>query len=100
MAKADKKLYRKARDSGVRKRVARVMAEASTKAEKKGGKAPKSLRKTAKQLRGVAKTLEDRAQGGPAKRKASAEKAARTRKRKAAQRSASAKKAAKTRARS
>ena len=42
--------------------------------------------------------LEDRATGGPGKRKAAAQKAAATRKRKAAKRSAAAKKAAKTRA--
>jgi hypothetical protein len=43
---------------------------------------------------------EDRVTGGPAKRKAAAKKAARTRKQNAAKRSASAKKAARTRAKS
>jgi hypothetical protein len=44
--------------------------------------------------------VEDRVSGGPAKRKAAAKKAARTRKQNAAKRSASAKKAARTRAKS
>lgn len=42
--------------------------------------------------------IQDRLSGGPAKRKAAAKKAARTRKQKAKKRSATAKKAAKTRA--
>jgi hypothetical protein len=48
-------------------------------------------------LRDLVGELEDRVQGGPAKRKAAAKKAARTRKAKAAKRSASAKKAARSR---
>ena len=78
MAKTDKTLYKKARDGGLRKRVARQIADASAEAEQNSdGKAPKALRKTA-----------------------SAQKAARTRQRNAAKRSATAKKAARTRARS
>ena len=100
-SKTDKKLYKKARDGGLRKRVARQIADASAEVEQKSdGKAPKALRKTAKELRAVIETIEDRAAGGPAKRKASAQKAARTRQRNAARRSATAKKAARTRARS
>ncbi|HEX2415901.1 MAG TPA: hypothetical protein VHJ37_11880 [Thermoleophilaceae bacterium] len=101
MAKTDKKLYKQVRDGGVRKRVARQIAEASAEAEQTSdGKAPKALREAAKKLRAVIETIEDRAAGGPAKRKASAQKAARTRQRNAARRSETAKKAARTRARS
>jgi len=49
-------------------------------------------------LRSLASELEDRAKGGPGKRKAAAKKAAQTRKRKQTKRSQAAKKAAKTRA--
>ena len=101
MGKTDKKLYKTAREGGVRKSVARLIADASAEADKKrDGKAPKALRKTAKELRGVVETIEDRAAGGPAKRKAGARKAARTRQRNAAKRSAAAKQAAQKRARS
>jgi hypothetical protein len=48
----------------------------------------------------VVSELEDRAKGGPAKRQATAKKAANTRKRNAAKRSQAAKKAARTRAKS
>jgi hypothetical protein len=99
VAKADKKLYEEARASGMRKRMARTVAEAAHQAEQSvDGKAPDLLRTMAKGLRSVADTLEDRATGGPEKRKAAAQKAARTRKRNAAARSASAQKAARTRA--
>jgi hypothetical protein len=99
MAKTDKKLYKTARAGGVRKREARLIAEASAEAEKGNGKAPEALRKTAKQLREVVETIEDRAAGGPAKRSASARKAARTRQRNTAKRSEAAKKGARRRKR-
>jgi hypothetical protein len=99
MAKADKQLYDKVRDSGVRKRVARLIAESAPKAkQRQSGKAPDLLRKTAEDLRAVAETLEDRANGGPAKRQAGARKAARTRKANAEKRSGAAKRGANTRA--
>ena len=99
MGKTDKKLYKTAREGGVRKRVARLIADAAAETGGKGdGKAPKALRKTAKDLRGIVETIEDRA-SKPTKRKAGARKAARTRQRNAAKRSAAAKKAVKTRAR-
>ncbi len=94
----DKDLYKAVRAGGVRKRVARTVAEAATMAKDTGGKAPEALRNTAKDLRALADTLEDRATGGPAKRAEAAQKAARTRKRKAGERSAAAKRGAKTRA--
>jgi len=99
MAKADKQLYDSVRDNGVRKRVARLIAESAPKAEQRqSGKAPDLLRKTAKDLRAVAETLEDRANGGRAKRQAGARKAARTRKTNAEKRSRAAKRGANTRA--
>lgn len=95
MARIDQELYKKVRSSGVRKRVARTVAEAAGKAD---SRTPKALNDAAKNLRSIAAELEDRAKGGPAKRKTTAQKAARTRKAKSAQRSQAAKKAARTRA--
>jgi hypothetical protein len=74
--------------------VANVIAEGSAKGSRK---APKPAREAVAGLRDLVGELEDRVQGGPAKRKAAAKKAARTRKAKAAKRSASAKKAARSR---
>lgn len=95
MARLDQELYDKVRNSGVRKRVARTIAEAAAKAD---SKTPAALNDAAKNLRSIAAELEDRAKGGPAKRQAAAQKAARTRRTRAAARSQAAKKAAKTRA--
>lgn len=96
MARRDKDLYDKLRASGLRKQVARAVSEA-TDGRKKG---PKVLSDAAKNLRSAVADLEDRAKGGPAKRKRSAAKAARTRKVNAKARSERAKKAARTRAKS
>lgn len=96
MARRDKDLYDKLRASGLRKQVARAVSEV-TDGRKKG---PKVLNDVAKNLRSAVADLEDRAKGGPAKRKRSAAKAARTRKVKAKARSDRAKKAARTRAKS
>lgn len=85
------------RARGLRKRVARTIADATGRST---SKTPKVLRNAAGDLRALASELEDRATGGPAKRKAAAQKAANTRKRKAKARSDAAKKAAKTRAKS
>jgi hypothetical protein len=96
MAK-DKHLFDKLRASGLRKKAAGTLADAFGRADNSGpGKAG---RKAINDLKSVVADLEDRAKGGPAKRQASAKKAAATRKRKANQRSAAAKKAARTRAR-
>jgi hypothetical protein len=88
-------LFEMLRARGLRKRVARSLAEATGRANRN---TPTGVKKVASDLRALASELEDRATGGPAKRKAAAKKAAATRKRKASQRSAAAKKAAKTRA--
>ncbi|MEA2431097.1 MAG: hypothetical protein QOF65_1709 [Thermoleophilaceae bacterium] len=88
-------LFEMLRARGLRKRVARSLADATGRANRS---TPKGVKKVAADLRAMASELEDRATGGPAKRKAAAKKAAATRKRKANQRSTAAKKAAKTRA--
>src|SRR3954452_15986068 len=88
-------LFEMLRARGLRKRVARSLADANGRANRS---TPKGVKKVANDLRSLASELEDRATGGPAKRKAAAKKAAATRKRKANQRSAAAKKGAKTRA--
>ena len=88
-------IFEMLRARGLRKRVARTIAEATGKTS---SRTPKVLRDAANDLKSLASELEDRATGGPAKRKAAAKKAANTRKRKANARSAAAKKAAKTRA--
>jgi uncharacterized sporulation protein YeaH/YhbH (DUF444 family) len=88
-------IFEMLRAKGLRKRVARTIAEATSKTNRN---TPKGVKKVTSDLRALARDIEDRATGGPAKRKAAAKKAAATRKRKANQRSAAAKKAAKTRA--
>jgi hypothetical protein len=93
--KPDKDLYGRLRDSGIRKRVAKLAAEAIPA---KGQKKPKRAHQLADQLTAAAETIRDRAGGGSRKRARAGQKASRTRKAKAAQRSASAKKAARTRA--
>jgi uncharacterized sporulation protein YeaH/YhbH (DUF444 family) len=85
------------RARGLRKSVARRVAEATGRANRS---TPKGVKKVAADLRSLASEIEDRATGGPAKRKAAAKKAAATRKRNASKRSAAAKKGAKTRAKS
>src|SRR4051794_11368343 len=97
MAKRNDALYNRLRNSGLRKKTAGRLAEAVGS----GSKASQNVVSGAvKDLRGLITDLEDRARGGPNKRKAAAKKAANTRKRNAAKRSQAAKKAAKTRARS
>jgi hypothetical protein len=83
------------RARGLRKRVARSLAEATARTNRR---TPKGVKRVTSDLRALVREVEDRATGGPAKRKAAAKKAAATRKRKASQRSAAAKKAARTRA--
>jgi uncharacterized sporulation protein YeaH/YhbH (DUF444 family) len=88
-------LFEMLRARGLRKRVARSLAEATARTNRR---TPKGVKKVTSDLRALVREVEDRATGGPAKRKAAAKKAAATRKRKASQRSAAAKKAARTRA--
>lgn len=91
----DTELFHRLRESGLRKKVAQAITEASHKT--RGAKQPKLLDRTIENLRTAATEIERRADG--AKRSEAAKKAAYTRKRKAAARSSAARKAAKTRAR-
>jgi len=93
-SKKDKDLLQTLRDSGVRKKFAQSLTEVAGKADR--GKQPKIVTRTVKNLRTAAGELENRV--GGSSRSDAAKKAARTRKRKAAQRSAAARKGAKTRA--
>ena len=88
-------LFERLHANGLRKRVARDLSTALSAAG--SSKPSKAAQARIADLQRVVADLEDRAKGGPAKRKAAAKKAAATRKRKAAQRSASARKAARTR---
>jgi hypothetical protein len=97
MANRNEALYARLRDSGLRKKTAGRIAEAVSGGSSRGQKV---IGGAVDDLRGLITELEDRAKGGPGKRKAAAKKAAATRKRKAAKRSQAAKKAARTRARS
>ena len=90
-------IFEALRAKGLRKRVARTMADATGRTSRN---TPKGVKKVVADLRSLATDIEDRATGGPGKRKAAAKKAAATRKRNAAKRSTAAKKAAKTRAKS
>jgi hypothetical protein len=84
------------RARGLRKKVAEQVASAVGRAPSR--KPPKAVLNVVSDLRSLTSEIEDRITGGPAKRKASAKKAANTRKRDAAKRSAAAKKGAQTRA--
>ena len=92
--KADKDLYARLRDSGIRKRVAKLAAEAIPA---KGQKKPARANRLADQLSAAAETIRERAGGGSRKRSEAARKAARTRKAKAKKRSGSAKRGARAR---
>jgi hypothetical protein len=95
-SKRDQDLLDRLHAGGVRKRAAKLIAEATDGRRKPA----KQVRKLLNDLSEVISDAEDRVAGGPAKRKRAAQKAATTRKRNAAKRSASAKKAARTRAKS
>jgi hypothetical protein len=92
-------LFDRLRAQGLRSRVARTVS-AAVGTGRRHANPPNAVRKVVDDLRNLANEIEDRATGGPAKRKAAAKKAAATRKRKANARSAAAKKAARTRAKS
>ena len=98
MAKPDRDLFDTLRARGLRKSAASNLAKAFGRAD--SSPPSKGAKRAVSELRDLVSELEDRARGGPGKRKAAAKKAAATRKRKANQRSAAAKKGARTRARS
>jgi hypothetical protein len=95
-AKHDKDLIDRLHASGVRSRTAALIAGATDGRRKPA----KQVRAIIKEMHKVLAEVEDRATGGPAKRKTAAKKAAQTRRRNAAKRSASAKKGARTKANS
>jgi hypothetical protein len=87
-------MFKRLHAQGLRKRTAKLLSEAAD-----GRRKPqRAVRQTLSDLGKLITEAEDRISGGPAKRQATAKKAAATRKRKAARRSASAKQAARTRA--
>jgi hypothetical protein len=98
MAKTDQDFIDRLRSSGLRKKVARQVADATSSARGRT-KPHKAVRGVLEDLKSLTAEIEDRITGGPAKRSATARKAAATRKREAAKRSAAAKKGARTRAR-
>jgi hypothetical protein len=93
--KPDKDLYGRLRSSGIRKRVAKLAAEALPA---KGQKKPARAHRLADQLTAAAETLRERAGDRTRKRSNAAKKAAQTRKAKARQPSRSAKRGARARA--
>jgi hypothetical protein len=97
MAK-DTDLFDKLRARGLRKSAASNLAKAFGRADR--SPPSRGAKRAVAELRSLVDELEDRARGGPAKRKAAAKKAAATRKRKANRRSEAARKAARSRARS
>jgi hypothetical protein len=99
MAKtANDELFRKLRVAGLRKKVAREVA-GSLDTARGAGSPPEAVHDVIDRLKALTAELEDRAKGGPARRRSqAAQKAAATRRRKASERSAAARKAARTRA--
>ena len=93
-AKADKRLYGRLRDAGIRKRVAKRASEALPS---RGQKKPAAAHRLADELTAAAEAIRKRAGGGSRTRSNAAKKAARTRKANARKRSSSAKTAAKAR---
>ena len=92
-------LFETLRARGLRTRVARTVTDAVGAGKGAGGRGTKAAQGVITDLRSLADEIEDRLTGGKrGKRKAAAQKAARTRAKKARERSASAKKGAATRA--
>jgi hypothetical protein len=89
-------LFERLRTGGLRKRVAKNVADGLHSA--RGSRPSKAVDSTLQELKALTAEIEDRAKGGPAKRSTAAKKAAATRKRNATKRSTAAKKAARTRA--
>jgi hypothetical protein len=92
--KPDKDLYKRLRDSGLRKKTAKRVSEAIPS---KGSKSPAAAHKVADKVSDAADTIRERAGGGSRKRSKGAKKGARTRKANEAKRRSSARKGAKSR---
>jgi hypothetical protein len=101
MAKSARdELFHRLRVGGLRKRVARQLAD-GLDGVPGNGRAPKPVQDAIEQLRTLTAEVEDHAKGGPAKRRSqAARKAAATRKRNASRRSAASRRGARTRAES
>ena len=95
-SKPDKKLYKRLRTRGVRKNVARRLADSLPR---QGNAKTKPARRAAEELSAAVDEIKDRVKNGPRKRSLAAKKGAATRKRNAATRSRAAKKGARKRAR-
>jgi chemotaxis response regulator CheB len=95
-SKRNQDLFDRLHAQGLRKRTAKLLAHATDGRRKPA----KAVERSLTDLKKVVSELEDRLSGGPAKRKATAKKAAATRKRNAQRRSGAARKGARTRARS
>jgi hypothetical protein len=94
MAKHENDLFKSLRAGGVRKKIAKRVARATSDTRKR-----KLARRAMADLSSVVGEVQDRLRHGPEKRSAAAKKAARTRKAKGLKRSQAAKRAARTRAR-
>ena len=95
--KPDKKLYKRLRSRGVRKGVAKRLADSLPR---QGAAKAKPAKRAAEELSAAVDEIKDRLNHGPRTRSQAAKKGAATRKRNAAARSRSAKKGARKRARS
>jgi hypothetical protein len=97
MAKTrEQEVFKRLRAQGLRKRTAKLVSASTDKRRKPA----KEVQRTISDLKKAVETAEDHVSGGPAKRQATAKKAAATRKGNAQARSAAAKRGARTRARS
>ncbi|MBJ7455729.1 MAG: hypothetical protein JHC74_06695 [Thermoleophilia bacterium] len=94
-SKATKDLIEDLHERGLRKKVAKSVAEAIGSGSHKT--APPAVAQVMEDLKGMADEIEDRATGRSAKRRAAGRKAAATRARKADARSAAARKGARSR---
>jgi hypothetical protein len=93
--KGNEELFQRLRAQGLRKRAAKILSGTTNRRRKPA----KAVYQVLSDLSKLVSEAEDRISGGPAKRKAAAKKAAKTRKQNAQRRSTAAKKAARTRAR-
>ena len=91
--KRDKKLYKRLRERGVRKNVAKKLADSLPR---QGKAKTKPARRAADELSAAVDEIKDRVSRGPRKRSKAAKKGAATRKRNAQARSRSAKKGARS----
>jgi hypothetical protein len=92
--KRQQELFRRLRAQGLRKRAAKIMSDTADRRRTPS----KAVKHVLSDLHTVVSEAEDRISGGPSNRKATAKKAAKTRRQNAQRRSSAAKQAARTRA--